>query len=94
MRLLSFMLPFGVLATPFVGRTIDALGPWPSLVVTNWVGILQGALSVALPLEAMPLAFVVYVAYRAVLYGTFCAVRPFAWPLCLSVCLVCPGFHV
>lgn len=52
-RLLSFMLPFGIAATPIVGRTIDFMGPWPSLVVTNWVGVVQGLLSIFLPIEAM-----------------------------------------
>lgn len=52
-RLLSFMLPFGIAATPIVGRTIDYMGPWASLVVTNWVGVVQGLLSIFLPIEAM-----------------------------------------
>lgn len=72
-RVLSFMLPFGVAATPLIGRVINTLGPWRSLVITNWVGLLQGALSVVLPLQAMAVAFVVYVFYRAILYGTLIA---------------------
>lgn len=59
-RVFGLMLPLGVITTPVVGRLIDRLEPWHSLIATNAVGILQGFLSFALPLRAQPVAFAIY----------------------------------
>jgi len=57
---LGLMLPLGVLLTPLVGSLIDWIGPWPSLMVTNASGVLQGIASVFLPLSWQPATFALY----------------------------------
>jgi hypothetical protein len=42
---------------PMVGRIIDQLGAWPSLMATNACGIVQSAASTFLPLALQPIAF-------------------------------------
>lgn len=66
---LSLMLPGGVLLTPFVGRLIDKLGPWPSLAATNALGLLQAAACLWLPLSLQPIAFAAYGTWRTVARG-------------------------
>jgi hypothetical protein len=60
LRVLAFMLPLGLVATPAVGRLIDRVGPWPSLFATNVVGALHGAASIFLPLPLQPITFLLY----------------------------------
>ena len=63
-QILGYMLPLGVFTTPLVGRLIDNVGPWNSLIATNIVGVFQCISCTALPLSLQPISFAVYGEFR------------------------------
>ena len=69
-RMFGLILPFGLLANVVVGWLSDRHGVIVSLLATTAVGLAADVLRTVLPLQAQPVGFAAFAAFRAFLFAT------------------------
>jgi MFS family permease len=77
-RVFGYILPAGIICVPAIGWSIAHLGLGGSLLLTSMMGAAFSALALVPQLSVQVGTFVVFTAFRAILYSvmnTFCATR-------------------